>query len=260
MSASLIIGVLSDDQSHRIAAQSKPLLPAGFHLQPVSWQKHDQRLVLLCAEPAITAGLCDDRPLQVNGVIAEHALPPGFPAEIPFCTAAALPDADQRHSFIAAVCAAAEFDAMCAESLTAHHLIQFHSRYKMLLLAHSQPLYRELGPLVAGVTACSSLKEFTQRYRHKLMQILMLPANRRDNTNALMHMQGYFRPFIGGEGRRHLAETIDQYRRGLLPLSAPVDELRQLQAQHPHPWLASQRFLFPWLPDTQAGVTPQETP
>lgn len=262
MSDPIIIGVLSDDQAPLIAARSKPLLPAGFSLQPVVLQKQHQG-----ADPGIfpeddqtTVGVSGDGLLQVNGIIVEHCLPSEFPAEMPFCTAETLADADQRHSFIAAVCARAEFDAMCMQPLTAHQLIQFHSRYKMLLLAHSQPLYRQLGPLVAGVTACSSLDEFARGYRRKLMQILMLPANRRDNTNALMHMQGYFRPFIAGKRRQHLAETIDQYRLGLLPLSEPVDELRHLQAEYPHPWLASQRFLFPWMPKAQAGRIRQETP
>ena len=258
----LIIGVLSDDHGYRITAQSKSLLPAGFCLQSVIWQKQGQlhRVKLRMADEGSTTGFSGDGSIRVNGIIVEHSLPSEFPEDIPFCTADTLPNADQRHSFIAAVCARAEFDAMCAEFLTPHKLIQFHSRYKMLLLAHSQPLYRELGPLVAGVTASHSLEEFAQQYRRKLMQILMLPANRRDNTNALMHMQGYFRPFIGGERRQHLAETIEQYRRGILPLTAPVDELRHLQTEHPHPWLASQRFLFPWLPDIQAGAIQQEIP
>lgn len=258
MNIPLIIGVLSGEESHRIAERSKQRLPGAFSVQPVMVQQQDDRVVIRGKIDGITPGFSDGQVLTVYGIITEHPLPSGFPADIPLCTENSLLDSDQRHSFIAAVCAGAEFDALCAEPLTAHKLIQFHSRYKMLLLAHSQPLYRELGPLVAGVTACSSLKEFSLLYRRKLMQILMLPANRRDNTNALMHMQGYFRPFIAGERRRHLAETIDQYRRGVVSLSVAIDELRDLQAEYPHPWLASQRFLFPWLPDSQARETPQE--
>lgn len=262
MSEPLIIGVLSDEQSQRIVAGSQPLLPAGISLQPVAWHKQrpENNAETVLADDGTIVGFPGEEEFRVNGMLVEQSLPSEFPDDIPFCTVDALVDSDLRHSFIAAVCARAEFDAMCAQPLTAYKLIQFHSHYKMLLLAHSQPLYRELGPLVAGVAASSSLNEFARQYRRKLMQILMLPANRRDNTNALMHMQGYFRPFITGQRRQHLTETIDQYRRGLQPLTAAIDELRHLQAEYPHPWLASQRFLFPWLPDAQAGKTQQEIP
>ncbi|WP_294910404.1 YbgA family protein [Tatumella sp. UBA2305] len=260
MGIPLIIGVLSGEQSHLIAERSKQRLPGAFCLQPVTVHQQGDRVEIRGEINDVTPGFADGHALTVNGIITEHPLPSGFPTDIPFCSENTLLDSDQQHSFIAAVCAGAEFDALCAEPLTAHKLIQFHSRYKMLLLAHSQPLYRELGPLVAGVTACSSLQEFSLQYRRKLMQILMLPANRRDNTNALMHMQGYFRPFIAGERRRHLADTIDQYRRGVVSLSVAIDELRDLQAEYPHPWLASQRFLFPWLPDSPPRETPQEIP
>ncbi|MBS0854607.1 MULTISPECIES: DUF1722 domain-containing protein [Tatumella] len=178
--------------------------------------------------------------------------------DMPVCSEDGLQDPEQRRLFIQAVSARAEFDALCESRLSAHQLIQFHSRYKSLLLAHSQPLYRQLGPLVAGISEWSSLKDFAAEYRSRMMAIMLLPDSRANHTNVLMHIQGYFRPYLSSARRQHLTETIEHYRCGLLPLSVPVTELRQLLAEYPHPWLESQRYLFPYLPSARKCTELQE--
>lgn len=40
-----------------------------------------------------------------------------------------------------------ELDNLRRDGLTRGKLVDFHSRYKLILLAHSQPEYRQIGPL-----------------------------------------------------------------------------------------------------------------
>ncbi|MEH0835193.1 YbgA family protein [Pectobacterium cacticida] len=166
-----------------------------------------------------------------------------------------LPIGEERHlrrpevweHFIERVCALHELNQLWQHDLSRGALIAFHSRYKLLLLAHSQPQYRELGPFVARIDRWASLEEYVIEYRARLMTLLSTPPTRRNHTNVLMHVQGYFRRQLNTQQRQELAQHIDCYRRGLQPLSAPIALLRQYMAQYPDAYLAQQRYFSPYL-------------
>ena len=78
--------------------------------------------------------------------------------------------------------------------LTRGALLDYHSRYKLVFLAHSQPEYRKLGPFVADIHQWQNLDDYYNQYRQRVVVLLSHPANPREHTNVLMHVQGYFRP------------------------------------------------------------------
>lgn len=135
-----------------------------------------------------------------------------------------------------------ELDRVGESGLTRGKLIAFHSRYKYLLLAHSQPLYRQIGPFVAGIHQWDSLEAWFSEYKQRLSALLSCPATRRNHTNALMHIQGYFRPQLNASQREELTRLIDSYRRGEQPLLAPVTLLKHYMLEFPDAYLAGQRY------------------
>ncbi|MEJ4043162.1 YbgA family protein [Erwinia sp. SLM-02] len=151
-----------------------------------------------------------------------------------------------RENFVARVYALHEFNQLWAGGLTRAKLMDYHSRYKLLLLAHSQPKYREIGPFVAKMDRWESLEEFAFAYRQLLMDLMKLPASRSNHTNVLMHVQGYFRRELNSPQRQELSTLIDSYRRGIQPLLAPMTLLKHYMAQYPHPWLTGQRYFSPY--------------
>ena len=118
-----------------------------------------------------------------------------------------------------------ELHRLKEHGLTRGALLDYHSRYKLVFLAHSQPEYRKLGRVVV---------------------LLSHPANRRDHTNVLMHVQGYFRPHIDSTERQQLAALIDSYRRGEQPLLAPLMRIKHYMALYPDAWLSGQRYFELW--------------
>ena len=160
-----------------------------------------------------------------------------------------LHDPHLRENFVDRIYALHELHALRDGGLTRGGLIAFHSRYKLLLLAHSQPLYRELGRFVAAINDWSSLEDFFCEYRLRLMALMSHPATRRNHTNVLMHVQGYFRKQLNGRQRQELASLIDRYRQGTQPLLAPVTLLKHYMAEFPDAYLADQRYFDPW-PET----------
>lgn len=157
-----------------------------------------------------------------------------------------LHDPALRENFVGRICALHEFNQMWQRGLTRAQLIAFHSRYKLLMLAHSQEKYRELGPFVASMSQWESLEAFAFEYRNRMMELLTQPASRRNHTNVLMHAQGYFRRQLSSPQRQELAELIDRYRCGVQPLLAPITMLKHYMSQYPHPWLTQQRYFDPY--------------
>lgn len=255
MTFSPLIGVLTAQSRDQAMTRLAVDLPSGFRLKHITAQ---DVTALMTREHAEHPPLTSRQKLTlwpVNGIIisqqvsrAEYESLSGHVPSLPLTDESDLARPEQRQQFLASVAARAEFDALCDGELTANRLMQFHTCYKYQLLAHSQPLYRQSGPLVAGMSDWPSLEAFALAYRRKLMEILSCPATRENHTNVLMHIQGYFRPHLSGPQRQALAAIIDDYRRGELPLSAPVAELKRYLAMYPHSWLSSQRYLFPSLP------------
>ncbi|MBI0324470.1 DUF1722 domain-containing protein [Escherichia coli] len=122
----------------------------------------------------------------------------------------------------------------------------YHSRYKLVFLAHSQPEYRKLGPFVADIHQWQNLDDYYNQYRQRVVVLLSHPANPRDHTNVLMHVQGYFRPHIDSTERQQLAALIDSYRRGEQPLLAPLMRIKHYMALYPDAWLSGQRYFELW--------------
>ncbi|KOC92943.1 YbgA family protein [Winslowiella iniecta] len=151
-----------------------------------------------------------------------------------------------RENFVERVYALYEFNQLCKTGLTRHGLVAFHSRYKLLLLAHSQPQYRELGRFVAAIDQWDSLEQYAVEYRNRLMSLLAQQATRRNHTNVLMHVQGYFRKQLTSPQRQELAALIDRYRQGIQPLLAPITLLKHYMAEFPDAYLAQQRYFEPY--------------
>ncbi|MEA9392294.1 2-thiouracil desulfurase family protein [Acerihabitans sp. TG2] len=157
-----------------------------------------------------------------------------------------LNDPALRENFVARVFTLFEFNQLMAQPLTRGGLMAFHRCYKLLLLAHSQPLYRQLGPFVAAMDQWDSLELFAMEYRNRLMALLANSATRPNHTNVLMHVQGYFRRHLTFKQRQELALLIDSYRQGLQPLLAPITLLKHYMAEYPDAWLAQQRYFEPY--------------
>ncbi|ACS84938.1 YbgA family protein [Musicola paradisiaca] len=151
-----------------------------------------------------------------------------------------------RENFIERVYALHELQQLWRQGVSRGALMVFHSRYKLLLLAHSQPEYRELGRFVASMDQWNSLEAFAAEYRLRLMRLLAHPASRRNHTNVLMHIQGYFRRHLSARQRQALSDLIDRYRRGTQPLLAPMTLLRHYLSEYPDAYLLEQRYFDPY--------------
>lgn len=155
-----------------------------------------------------------------------------------------LNDPDLKESFLTRVFVLSRWRTLREQGLTARSLIAFHTDHKYLLMAHSIPVYRELGRMLGDLSA-EPVDALADRYVVRLMEGLARPATRGGHANVLQHLLGYLRPDVPAVHRRRLATLIDAYREGRQPLAAPLALLGHFLADHPDPYLATQQYLAP---------------
>ena len=176
-----------------------------------------------------------------RGVFAEE-LTRAWP-ELPVEESGRLNDDVLRENFVNRVFAYADWRRLEGSPFTAGQLIAFHSRYKYLLMASSYPAYRACGRLLSNLRG--DLTEIASAYIRALMEGLSAPATRGGHANVLSHLQGYLKKRLQSDDRRELAETIDAYRRGELPLLAPLTLLGHHLRTHPEDYVLAQAYLEP---------------
>ncbi|WP_353499739.1 YbgA family protein [Vibrio sp. CB1-14] len=149
-----------------------------------------------------------------------------------------------KENFVARVYSLKDFYASMGGEPTPGKIVAFHSRYKLTLMAHDPQSYKSLGRLVAN-QADYQPDEFYQAYRLGLMEGLKNRASRKNVTNVLMHIQGYFKRSLNKDEKAELAHVIDDYRTGLLPILAPLTLLKHYLNAYPDDYLSHQQFLQP---------------
>lgn len=155
-----------------------------------------------------------------------------------------------RESFVTRAYTYHHWKELVREGLSAHKLIAFYSRYKYLVMAHHPPGYKALGPMLANAGK-HSLAELATEFISTLMQALSHRATRRSHSNVLFHLCGYLKRDLPATQRQRLAELIDQYRLGYIPLVVPVTMLKHHFADKPNAYIDSQVFMTPFPDELQ---------
>ena len=153
-----------------------------------------------------------------------------------------------RENFIARVFAYDEWKREVEPSPSAHAIVKFHSRYKYLIMAHSQAAYKQLGRQVA-VIGNGEIASNAQNYIQAFMASIARPANRKGHTNALYHMLGYIRETVEGEVRQEIVGLIEEYRKGIVNLAVPVTLLSHYLRRYGSEYINNQAYLQPYEAD-----------
>ena len=154
-----------------------------------------------------------------------------------------LNDLKLRENFITRLYTYHQWLTLKHEGLTPAKLIDFHSRFKFLMLAHDQKTYYELGGLLSDLS--SDFQQKADRYIHDLMQGMKNVATRKQHCNVLQHLQGYFKDYMTSAQRQELADLIENYRLGLLPLLAPMTMIKHYLNEYPNEYIQNQEYLNP---------------
>ncbi|MBN1421432.1 MAG: DUF1722 domain-containing protein [Planctomycetes bacterium] len=123
-------------------------------------------------------------------------------------------------------------------------LVAFHTRHKLLLLAHSPAHYAEMGRLVARAKEIEP-RDLRHRYERLLLEALEVFATPKKHANVLQHILGYFKDRLSADEKQEALETVDLHRRGLLPLIVPITLLAHYVRKYDQAYLKDQIYLRP---------------
>ena len=78
-----------------------------------------------------------------------------------------------------------------------------------------------MGKLVATGKALNK-EELKTRYGVLFMEALAYKSTPKKNTDVLLHMMGFFKKILSREEKEDILNTIEDYRKGFLPLIVPI--------------------------------------
>lgn len=155
-----------------------------------------------------------------------------------------LHDPELRENFIERVFVMRRWRDCVNGGKTPANLVRFHTAHKLLVMSHSVEAYRELGALVARAGA-KDREDLFDTYIARLVPALKLRATVKKHRNVLQHIAGYFKKDLASAEKTEIAEIIDLYAAGYVPLVVPVTLLNHYVRKHDQSYLKDQVYLNP---------------
>ncbi len=172
-------------------------------------------------------------------IIMEH-----FP-ELPVEDEEHMHDPVLRENYIERIFVFKRWVTLSAQQKTAGKLVDFHTKHKMLFLAHSPKHYRLMGKLVSQNSCEMDIAEKYSNYRKLMIETLAIKCTVKKHVNVLQHIMGYFKKNISTDQKKELLETIDRYHEDHIPLIVPVTLINHYVRKYSKEYLARQLYLNP---------------
>ncbi len=178
-------------------------------------------------------------PIRAGQGVFSSALQVHLP-NLPMEDTGSLFDDTLRESFVIRCFAYAHWN-LVLPNMSPKVLIEFHSRYKYLLMAHNYNGYKHAGRLLSNLSTDFSV--LLGAYISLLLKTLSIPATRRGHSNVMLHLLGYLKKTISQKSKKDLAHLIHQYKKGEQPLHAPITMLKHHFDHYPNEYISKQVYL-----------------
>jgi uncharacterized protein YbgA (DUF1722 family)/uncharacterized protein YbbK (DUF523 family) len=182
-------------------------------------------------------------PSKTGVGIYARALAERFPL-LPVEEEGRLHDLPLRENFVERVFSYRRWKDLVGGRLTRGTLVEFHTRHKLLLLAHSPKHYTEMGRVVAKAKGLPPA-ELETRYGALFMTALRVKATTKKHSNVLQHILGYLKRDLDPRDKPELLSVMTDYARGLVPLIVPLTLLKHHLQRVGVPYILDQVYLNP---------------
>lgn len=124
-------------------------------------------------------------------------------------------------------------------------LVDFHSRNKLLFMAHNQAGLRALGTIVANHDR-KPAEELFREYEAGLGRVLARPARPGPWINVAQHAFGYFSDALSPREKTFFDTLLQRFRSERQPLSAVLSVISGWIARFDQPYLREQTLFEPY--------------
>ncbi len=149
-----------------------------------------------------------------------------------------------RENFIDRIFTYRRYREIMEDKNLVRRLVDFHTRNKLLLMAHSPKHLKQMGYLVAHVRELSP-KELIRQYEKLLIEAMALKPSTAKHANVLHHVMGYFKKNLSADEKQELLDVIDEYRQGIIPLIVPLTLMNHYVRKYDESYLKEQVYLNP---------------
>jgi len=149
-----------------------------------------------------------------------------------------------RENFIQRIFVFKRFQATRTKGTNRGNLVDFHTRHKLLIMAHSPVHYREMGKFVADAKHHSP-ETLYDDYAALLNLAMSLRATTAKHINVMMHIMGYFKKQLSADEKQEIIEIIGRFKNHYVPLIVPITLLNHYVRKYQEPYLKTQVYLTP---------------
>ncbi len=178
---------------------------------------------------------------KTDGFFAEASK--NYFSELPIVDEGKLKDRDTRFHFLTRIFAYTDLRELY-KNLSIASLVNFHSRYKYLLMTYNQKALRELGRIVADGKL--NIKEKAEKYREIFYYAFKNKPSKARFANTLMHILGYVSDKLNNKEKRHLIDLIEKYRKNTVDLRVVIELMKSLAYRFEVIYLLNQKYLTPF--------------
>lgn len=155
-----------------------------------------------------------------------------------------------RRNFLTKIFSIADFRIFKSRVREISQLVEFHSRYKYLLMLYSQSDLKNMGRIVAEWKT-NGFKKTIDEYEKYFFKAFSKKQTLKSNINIFSHIYGYFSKKLNSKERRHFKNMLEAVINERLSVTVMFEFLKSFVYRFENEYLMYQRYLFPFPDDLE---------
>ena len=131
---------------------------------------------------------------------------------------------------------------------TFNDLVNFHTSYKYIVYSKSHNYYKSLGNIVANHNN-QTIDVVLEKYKKTFLEVIAQKGTIKNTYNVLLHIYGYFKKLISRDEKEDILETIEDFKKGIIPLITAIKIINLYIKKFDIKYLKTQIFLNPYPKD-----------
>lgn len=156
-----------------------------------------------------------------------------------------LNDAWLRENFLMQVFAYDDVHKLVSSNPDFKDLVEFHTKYKYLVMSKGESPYKILGNIVANHEKYP-IADVLENYKNEFLKAIAKKGSVGKTYNVLQHIFGYFKKLITAEEKEEILASIDEYKEKIIPLIAVIKLINIYVKRFDVQYLKTQVFLDPY--------------
>jgi len=192
---------------------------------------------------------------KINGLFAQKVVE-NFP-DIPVEDEGRLKDNNIRRNFLVKIFSFSDLRYTLQNTKDINQLIDFHKRYKYLLMLYNQTNLKKLGQLVANWKKIG-LEETKIQYETIFKKSLHKTPSVKSHINVLQHIYGYFSKNLSKKEKEYIQNLFEKAINKKIDISVVIEYIKGFAFRFENEYLMVQKYFEPYPQDLNLTFSEDE--